>query len=119
MEAGPSREEQQELAFWNSTMSGAALNSTTLLESMVNQNGTDTVQAYDTDLGFGGKDWLALFFMTFGKDLFLPGGSPTVTGQLTKILPLLFFPFSPTRRLGPSVHFRSRVLESETMGGVD
>jgi hypothetical protein len=67
LEAAPPSEEQQELAFWNATMS----NSTASLESMVNNNGTETVEVYDTDVGFGGKDWLALFFMTFGKQSFL------------------------------------------------
>lgn len=70
MEAAPSKEEQQEFGFWNSTISAAAPNSTTLLESMVNNNGTETVGVYDTDAGFGGRDWLALFFMTFGKDIY-------------------------------------------------
>jgi len=64
LEATPSTEEQQDFAFWNATMSAVAPNSTTLLESVVTNNGTETVEAYD--VGFGGKDWLALFFMTFG-----------------------------------------------------
>jgi len=64
LEATPSTEEQQDFAFWNATMSAVAPNSTTLLESVVANNGTETVEAYD--VGFGGKDWLALFFMTFG-----------------------------------------------------
>lgn len=75
MEAGPSRAEQQEMTWWNGTMSrigsgagpGAATNLTTPLESMINQNGTGTGETYYNDAGFGGKDWLALFFMTFGK----------------------------------------------------
>lgn len=65
VEAGPSGEEQQEAAFWNATMSAPSPNSTALLDSMVNQNGTGSGGDYDT-IGFGGKDWLALFFMTFG-----------------------------------------------------
>ena len=77
MEAGPSRAEQQEIAWWNETMMGigsgvdSAVNSTsaTLLESMATQNGTDTREGYYGDIGWGGKDWLALFFMTFGKYL--------------------------------------------------
>jgi len=64
MQAGPSRAEQQEMTWWNGTMS-AATNLTTPLESMANQNGTGTGETYDA--GFGGRDWLALFFMTFGK----------------------------------------------------
>ena len=71
MEAAPSKEEQQEFAFWNATLSAVAPNSTTLLESMTNKNGTGAVEVYDGDTGFGGRDWLALFFMTFGKDLTL------------------------------------------------
>jgi len=70
-EPGPSRAEQQEMNWWNETMTGiasspdsaAAPNSTMLLESIMNQNGTDTGKMY---YGNGGKDWLALFFMTFG-----------------------------------------------------
>lgn len=65
METG-SREEQQELAFWNTTTSGASPNSTALFESMANQNGTQTGGVSYNDIEFGGKDWLALFFMTFG-----------------------------------------------------
>jgi len=75
-EADQSRAGQQEVAWWNETMtaivsspnSAAAPNSTMLLESMMNQNGTDTGEPYYGDIGFGGKDWLALFFMTFGED---------------------------------------------------
>jgi len=37
-------------------------------ESTANQNGTGTGETYYNDAGFGGRDWLALFFMTFGKD---------------------------------------------------
>ena len=78
LEAGPSRAEQQEIAWWNETMMGigssvnSAVNSTTttLLDSATNPNGTDTGEGYyGSDLGWGGKDWLALFFMTFGKEL--------------------------------------------------
>jgi len=73
LEAGPSRAEQQEITWWNETMSGigsstglsATANATLSLESMANQNGTGTGDAY-YDIGFGGRDWLALFFMTFG-----------------------------------------------------
>ena len=72
LEAGPSRGEQQEVTWWNGTVMGgtdpaAASNSTTLLGSMANQNGTDTGEVDYGNLGWGGKDWLALFFMTFGK----------------------------------------------------
>ena len=78
LEAGPSRTEQQEIAWWNETMMGigssvnSAVNSTTttLLESATSQNGTDTGEGYyGGDIGWGGKDWLALFFMTFGTNL--------------------------------------------------
>lgn len=68
LEAGASRAEQQEIAWWNETMIVDS-NSTTLLGSMMSQNGTDNGEVYDGDLGWGGKDWLALFFMTFGKGL--------------------------------------------------
>ena len=74
MAAGPSRAEQQEAAWWNETMngigsttdSGAVANATALLDSMASQAGTGTGETYDT--GLGGRDWLAFFFMTFGKD---------------------------------------------------
>jgi hypothetical protein len=72
LEASPSKEEQQEFAFWNTTFSAASPNSTALL---VNMNGTETVEVYDGDVGFGGKDWLALFFMTFGEHTFLRASS--------------------------------------------
>jgi hypothetical protein len=77
MESGPSRGEQQEIAWWNGTMSGfgssinsgVTINATASLDSTVNQNGTGTGEMYYNDGGFGGRDWLALFFMTFGKDI--------------------------------------------------
>jgi hypothetical protein len=73
-EPGPSRAEQQEITWWNETMtgigsgtdSGADTTATSLLQSMANQTGTETGEAYYSDVGFGGRDWLALFFMTFG-----------------------------------------------------
>ena len=75
MEPGPSRAEQQEMAWWNETMvatgssanSAVISNATAFLDSMANQNGTDASPGYYSDFGWGGKDWLALFFMTFGK----------------------------------------------------
>jgi len=39
---------------------------TALLDSMANQNGTVTGGTYYNSDEFGGKEWLALFFMTFG-----------------------------------------------------
>ena len=70
-----SRAEQQEVTWWNET-TVVNSNSTTLMESMANQNDTDTGDVYYGDLGWGGRDWLALFFMTFGKDFpsHLPAG---------------------------------------------
>lgn len=76
MEAGPSRAEQQELAWWNETMmeigsstnTADLSNATPFLDSMINQNSTEATEMYYNDLGWGGKDWLALFFMTFGKE---------------------------------------------------
>ena len=75
-EAGPSRQEQQELALWNDTKMGFGSSmgsapdfNSTSFESMMNQTGTDTGEVYYGDVGFGGKVWLALFFMTFGKGL--------------------------------------------------
>ena len=75
MQAGTSRAEQQEMDWWNATMtgvgsdtgSGADPTTTALLDSVTNQNGTETGGFYYNDGGFGGKDWFALFFMTFGK----------------------------------------------------
>lgn len=129
--ASPSREEQQELAFWNATLSGTSPNSTTLLDSMVNQNGTGTGEVYYDDAGFGGKDWLALFFMTFGEPLSLlvaqgavqPLGDRRPRSQpnhLLKPFPC-FAPvsISQTHRLGIIVHFCRRFLESEKVGDVD
>ena len=51
--------------------SATSPNSTAMLDSMVSQNGTDAGEGYSVgEIGWGGgKDWLALFFMTFGKDL--------------------------------------------------
>jgi hypothetical protein len=74
LEAGPSKAEQQELAWWNETMMGigsgtdpaAPSNTTTLMGFVGIQNATDPDGVYAGDLGWGGKDWLALFFMTFG-----------------------------------------------------
>ena len=63
-----SKEEQLEIAFWNGTMTGFSPNSTALPDLMANQNGTQTGGVSYNDIGFGGKDWLALFFMTFGED---------------------------------------------------
>jgi len=69
--AGTPRAGQQETTWRNETMAAGSspnsVNSTMLLESMANQNGTDTGEIYYGDIGFGGKDWFALFFMTFGK----------------------------------------------------
>ncbi|KAF9651437.1 hypothetical protein BDM02DRAFT_735818 [Thelephora ganbajun] len=74
IEASPSRGEQQEITWWNETMTGIgsgtnsaiAPNSTTLLDLLVVQNSTGTGEVYYGDFGFRGKDWFALFFMTFG-----------------------------------------------------
>lgn len=71
MEAGPSRAEQQEITWWNETMTEissttGSVNATVLIQTMANQNGTGSGETY-YDVGFGGRDWLALFFMTFGK----------------------------------------------------
>ena len=90
LEATQSRAEQQEIAWWNETMTGInsgldsapSPNATAILESMLNQNGTDTSDGYlYGDLGWGGKDWLALFFMTFGKDLSLSLSSHPPTAR--------------------------------------
>ena len=84
-EAGPSMEEQQQMAFWNETAFSASPNSTMSLDSMMNQNGTGTGEVYYGEVGFGGRDWLALFFMTFGRHLFsscaTPRGSPVIPEQ--------------------------------------
>ena len=70
MEAGPSRAEQQEIKWWNATMadigSGVSVNATAPMQTMANQTDTGSGETY-YDVGFGGRDWLALFFMTFGK----------------------------------------------------
>ena len=78
MEAGPSRGEQQEIKWWNATMSeissntgsGISVNATRIIQTMANQTDTGSGETY-YDVGFGGRDWLALFFMTFGKDPFV------------------------------------------------
>ena len=77
MEPGTSRAEQQEITWWNETMSGissnadsgVAANTSAILEFTIHKNGTGTGEMYDNDVGFGGRDWLALFFMTFGKGI--------------------------------------------------
>lgn len=118
IEANPSKEEQQQFALWNGTMSAPVPDP---LQPMANKNGTETVEPYDSDIGFGGKDWLALFFMTFGEILFRmcdPGGHHSSPSQLTETLSFLSLPLSQTPRLGPSLHFLGRVLESEKVGDV-
>jgi hypothetical protein len=73
IEVGPSRSEQQEIKWWNETMteissssgSGLSVNATAFMQTMANQTDTGAGEAY-YDVGFGGRDWLALFFMTFG-----------------------------------------------------
>ena len=80
MEPGPSRAEQQEMAWWNETMvaTGSSANATAFLDSMANQNGTDASPGYYSDFGWGGKDWLALFFMTFGKNTSHPAEGTSI-----------------------------------------
>jgi len=73
MEGSPSRGEQQEIKWWNATMSeissstgsGISVNATRIMQTMANQTDTGSGETY-YDVGFGGRDWLALFFMTFG-----------------------------------------------------
>jgi hypothetical protein len=123
-EAGPSREEQQQSAFWNETALPPSPNSTMSLDSLINQNGTGTGEVHYGDIGFGGRDWFALFFMTFGKHQFSSRAVQPLGDRQSSQNKLTEFDFTPlalskTHRLGPALHLRRRLLESETVGDVD
>ena len=118
MEGNPSKADQQDMAWWNATMmdigSSADFNATAPLDAMADQNGTDTGDIYYNNLGWGGRDWLALFFMTFGKgpSSHLPGLRNPLAIIMTETEPPSLY------RLGLALHINRRLLASETMGNV-
>ena len=103
LEVGPSGEEQQDLAFWNATVSVTSSNSTAFPDTITSQNDTNTTDVF-YDAGFGGRDWLALFFMTFGKLLpGTPGGKSMIT------VPSHLYRFCSNHRTGWVLLFTSVV----------